>query len=81
MYYKMIKNIVVFLIWQVIGIIASQTLILRSNKKTYILFIIVQTIISLLIFEYGSRYAQLGYFSSNTLLLTELLRNYLKSMI
>ncbi|AAU10887.1 hypothetical protein LDVICp040 [lymphocystis disease virus-China] len=76
----MIKNVIVFFIWQVVGIIVSQTLILRSNKKTYALFVVVQTIVSLLIFEYASKYAQLGYFSSNTLLLTELLRNYLKSI-
>ncbi|AOC55149.1 hypothetical protein LCDVSa065L [Lymphocystis disease virus 3] len=76
----MIKNVAVFFIWQVIGIVVSQPLILRSNKKTYALFVIVQTVVSLLIFEYGSRYAQLGYFSSGTLLLTELLKNYLKSI-
>lgn len=76
----MIKNIIIFIIWHTIGIIISQIILSKSNQKTYALFATLQIVIFILIFEHGSKYVQLGYFSSNNLLLTTLIQNYLISI-
>ncbi|NP_078653.1 hypothetical protein LCDV1gp028 [Lymphocystis disease virus 1] len=73
----MIKNVLTIIIWQVIGIVLSHYLIANATKTNILFFIGLQTIISMLLFEYGSKYIQLGYFSTTTLLLTQYLQTYL----